>query len=179
MKAEGDCHKEIYSWKDHQGRNKTKRTEWESGKLSGEFMEWNTVERAIETEIDTRTEYKGVGKLGWFMSKHKPQHPHHVKVRPRGRLEKGSSFKELWWTAKPRWSLVWLRNKAILKHSVNCHKFLQLLTSLLTCQSWWQPWLPWIDRKASPWSWLLRWHQSPPHFPSSWWTSEETRMTCC
>ena len=31
-------------------------------------MESNTVERAIETEIDTRREYKGVGKLGWFMS---------------------------------------------------------------------------------------------------------------
>ena len=32
-------------------------------------MEWNTVERAIKTETDTRTEYKRVGKLGWFMSK--------------------------------------------------------------------------------------------------------------
>ena len=34
-------------------------------------MEWNTVERSIKTEIDTRTEFKkkkkkGVGKLGWF-----------------------------------------------------------------------------------------------------------------
>ena len=28
-----------------------------------------TVEKAIKTEIDTRTEEKGVGKLGWFMSK--------------------------------------------------------------------------------------------------------------
>ena len=27
------------------------------------------VERAIQTEIDTRTEKKGVGKLGWFMAK--------------------------------------------------------------------------------------------------------------
>ena len=34
---------------------------------SGEFMKWNTVERAIKTEIDTRTEENGVGKLGWFM----------------------------------------------------------------------------------------------------------------
>ena len=32
-------------------------------------MEWNTVERAIKTETDTRIEYKGVGKLGWFVSK--------------------------------------------------------------------------------------------------------------
>ena len=32
-------------------------------------MESNTVERAIETEIDTRKEQKGVGRLGWFMSK--------------------------------------------------------------------------------------------------------------
>ena len=39
------------------------------GWLSGGSMEWNTAERAIKTEIDTRTEWKGVGKLGWFMSK--------------------------------------------------------------------------------------------------------------
>ena len=36
--------------------------------LLGELMESNTVERAIKTEIDTRTEQKGVGKLSWFMS---------------------------------------------------------------------------------------------------------------
>ena len=35
--------------------NKIRRTEFESGELSGEFMESNTVERAIKTEIDTRT----------------------------------------------------------------------------------------------------------------------------
>ena len=60
IRAEGDFHKEIYSWKDQLGRNKTRRTEWESEELLGEFMEWNRVERAIETEIDTRTEWKGV-----------------------------------------------------------------------------------------------------------------------
>ena len=27
-----------------------------------------TVERVIKTETDTRTELKGAGKLGWFMS---------------------------------------------------------------------------------------------------------------
>ena len=43
-----------------------------------------TVERATKTETDTRTEYKGVGKLGLFQ-KHKPKHPHHVKVSTRGR----------------------------------------------------------------------------------------------
>ena len=32
-------------------------------------MEWNTVERAINTETATRTESKGVSKLGWFMPK--------------------------------------------------------------------------------------------------------------
>ena len=32
-------------------------------------MEWNAVERAITTEIDARTEYKGVGKLCWFTSR--------------------------------------------------------------------------------------------------------------
>ena len=37
-------------------RDKTRRTEWENGELSGEFMEWNKVERAIRTETDTRTE---------------------------------------------------------------------------------------------------------------------------
>ena len=31
-------------------------------------MEWNTVERAIKTETDIRTEQKGVGKLSWFMT---------------------------------------------------------------------------------------------------------------
>ena len=44
----------------------TGRTEWESKKLSGEFMAWNTVERAIKTEIDTKTEWKGVGKT-WLV----------------------------------------------------------------------------------------------------------------
>ena len=32
-------------------------------------MEWKTVERAIKTEIDTRTEQNGMGKLGWLKSK--------------------------------------------------------------------------------------------------------------
>ena len=32
-------------------------------------MERNVVERAISTEIDTRTEQKRVDKFGWFMSK--------------------------------------------------------------------------------------------------------------
>ena len=31
---------------------------------------------------------KGVGKLGCFMSKNKPEQPHHVKVSPRGREER-------------------------------------------------------------------------------------------
>ena len=53
----------INSWKDQYDRDKNGRTELESGELSGEFMEWNAVEKALETEMDTRTEYKGVGKL--------------------------------------------------------------------------------------------------------------------
>ena len=57
IRAEGDFHKETYSRKDQLGRNKTGRTELESGELSGVFMELNTGERAIKTEIDTRTEY--------------------------------------------------------------------------------------------------------------------------
>ena len=32
-------------------------------------MEWATVERAIKIEADNITQLKGVGKLGWFMSK--------------------------------------------------------------------------------------------------------------
>ena len=47
FRATGNFHKETHSWKDQQGRNKTWRTEWENGELSGEFMAWNTVERAI------------------------------------------------------------------------------------------------------------------------------------
>ena len=43
-------------------------------------MESNIVERAIKTEVDTRTEQKGVGKLDCLMSKAQTQHPHHVKV---------------------------------------------------------------------------------------------------
>ena len=56
MRTEGDFHVEICSWKDQKGRDKTVKTESETGELSGIFMEWNTVEKAIETEIDTRTE---------------------------------------------------------------------------------------------------------------------------
>ena len=37
-------------------RHETGRAEREGGELSGEFMKRNTVERAIKTEIDTRTE---------------------------------------------------------------------------------------------------------------------------
>ena len=52
-------------------------------------MERNTVERSIKTETDTRTEFK---KKEWASSvglgqRHKPQHPHHVKARPRGKKE--------------------------------------------------------------------------------------------
>ena len=43
------------------------RTEWEHGELSGEFMEWNTGERAIRERNRYKNRGKGVGKLGWFM----------------------------------------------------------------------------------------------------------------
>ena len=39
-----DCHEEVYCRKDQEGRIKAERAEWESGELSGKFMEWNTVE---------------------------------------------------------------------------------------------------------------------------------------
>ena len=50
-------------------------------------MEWITVENAIKTEIETETR---TDKKEWASSvgscqKHKPQHPHHVKVSPRRR----------------------------------------------------------------------------------------------
>ena len=32
-------------------------------------MKINTVARTIKSETDSRTEYKGVGKFGWLMSK--------------------------------------------------------------------------------------------------------------
>ena len=56
IRADGDFHEEIYSWKDYESRDKTGRTEWENEELSEEFMQWNTVERAIKTKVDTRTE---------------------------------------------------------------------------------------------------------------------------
>ena len=43
-------------------KNQTGRPERESGELTGEFMEWNATERAIKTEIDTRTEWKRSGQ---------------------------------------------------------------------------------------------------------------------
>ena len=58
----------MYSWGNQYGIDKTRRTERENGELSGEFMEWNKVERAIKTETDTRTMWKGLGKLAWLMS---------------------------------------------------------------------------------------------------------------
>ena len=62
-KGENDKNYNGYNYgdrseKDEWVRNKTKRTEWESGELSGEFIEWNTVARAIETDTYTRTELK-------------------------------------------------------------------------------------------------------------------------
>ena len=74
-RAEGDFHKEVYSLKDQYGRTKTGRTEWESGELLGEFIEWNTVERVIKTETDTRTEFK---------KNRSEQHPHLVQMSPQG-----------------------------------------------------------------------------------------------
>ena len=45
-------------------RKKTGRTK--EAELSWEFMEWNTFERAIKRETDTKTK-KEVGKLSWFI----------------------------------------------------------------------------------------------------------------
>ena len=63
IRAEGDFHKEIYSWKDQQGRDKTWRTEWENGELSGEFMEWDTVGSEI-----TQKKTQEHNKIEWASS---------------------------------------------------------------------------------------------------------------
>ena len=49
-------------------------------------MERNTVERAKKTELDTRTEGKGVGKASsvGLRQKYTPQYPHHVRMSPWG-----------------------------------------------------------------------------------------------
>ena len=60
IRVEADFYKEIYSWKDQKDRGET-GTELENRELSGEFMEWNAVERAIKTELDTRTEEREGG----------------------------------------------------------------------------------------------------------------------
>ena len=74
----------LNSWKDQQGRSKTGRTGWESGELSGEFMEENTIERATKTEIDAKTAWKKFASSVGLCQGHKQQHPHHVKVSPQG-----------------------------------------------------------------------------------------------
>ena len=88
IRAEEDFLKEIYSWKDQFNRDKTERTEWENGVLSGEVMEWNIVERAITTEIDTRTNKKERANSAGLCLWREPQHPQHVKVSPRRRPQR-------------------------------------------------------------------------------------------
>ena len=41
----------------------------EERREGGEFMERNTVERVIHTEIGNKESAKAVGKVGWFISK--------------------------------------------------------------------------------------------------------------
>ena len=61
-------------------------------------MERNTVERTLKTEIDTRTEQKGVGKLDWFMSKtstpvrQQQMVPHAISDVCESRLAAGFNF---------------------------------------------------------------------------------------
>ena len=68
-------------------------------------MERNTVERAIKTERDaqSRTKRNGQAQLV-YVKRHKLQHPHHVKVSPRGLLRRDWNTKtgqqHLW--VKPR-----------------------------------------------------------------------------
>ena len=66
-------------------------------------MDWNTVERDIKTEIDTRTEYKkeSASPVG-LCQKDKPQRPHHVKVSPRGQNEECERTNRYWMNRKGR-----------------------------------------------------------------------------
>ena len=49
-------------------------------------MELNTVEKAIKTETDKRTEQKEWASSVGSCLIREPYHPHHVKVSPQGRM---------------------------------------------------------------------------------------------
>ena len=50
-------------------------------------MEQNTVERVVKTERDDRSRIKRCGQARLlYVKRHKPQHPHHVKGNPQGRV---------------------------------------------------------------------------------------------
>ena len=68
IRAEGDFYKEIYTYIVERTSKAEIRPEeeWE-GELLAKFMEWNTVERAIKTETDTRTEQKSKLHQGWII----------------------------------------------------------------------------------------------------------------
>ena len=78
----------------------------QNGELSGEMMEWNTVERAIKTAIDIRTEIKRSGRARLVYVRHKPLHPHHVKASPRGRArgERSAWYEWNWRSVGDEWN---------------------------------------------------------------------------
>ena len=58
IRAEGDFHKEIYIVERTKKEEMRPEEQRESGELSGEFMERNTVERATKTKKQTQKQHK-------------------------------------------------------------------------------------------------------------------------
>ena len=98
IRSEGDFHKKIYSWKDKSDRNKTWRTEWESGSCRENW--WNEIQlkgprRQKQTQWQ-KNKKEWASSVDW-RQRHKPQHPHHVKVISRGlELSRPPSPAGLW-----------------------------------------------------------------------------------
>ena len=88
IRAEGDFYEKIYSWKDQWGRNKTGRSKWESGELLLEFIKMKYSWKGHKDR--NRQEQNKKVRASWVVlyQRHKPQHPHLVKVSPRGQLAK-------------------------------------------------------------------------------------------
>ena len=65
--AGGDFHKEISSWKEQKGKNKTGRTDWAGG-VFGRIYAMRYSWKCHKDGNRCMNRLKGVGKPGWFMS---------------------------------------------------------------------------------------------------------------
>ena len=90
-------------------------------------MEWSTVERATKTEVNTRTEFfkKEWASSSGLCRRHKPYHPHHVKVSPRGPRQKRECFSH--WRKSDK---VWRRRQCVWTYSFLIFFFRSWTTSL-------------------------------------------------